>query len=352
MRRHAAHRAPRHATAIAAFAAAIVAALVAPRPARAVATDTAVVALRDEAKSLAPLARTAIGMRFLAATGQLPAIPTRQIYHDSTRTRWFAGHEAEALPDSVRAMLVPRALDEGFYYNTRYGSPLAYLRPLEVLGEAGLADLAGRRIADFGYGTIGHLKLLAALGAEAHGIDVDPMLRAIYAWPGDQGPAAAGTAGATGSVVLHDGRFPADRAIAHAVGAGYDVFMSKNTLKRGYLHPEQAVDPRMRVHLGVSDTAYVRYVAGILKPGGWLLVYNLSPAPNAPGRPYRPWADGRCPFDRALLEAEGFEVLAYDEDDTSEARSMAHALGWDAGPGAMKLEQDLFALYTLARRKR
>jgi hypothetical protein len=130
------------------------------------------------------------------------------------------------------------------------------------------------------------------------------------------------------------------------------VFLSKNTLKRGYIHPEQPVNPRMLVHLGVSDTAFVRHVAGILERGGWFLIYNLSPAPNEPGKPYRPWADGRCPFPRELLEAEGFEVLAFDRDDTASARAMAHALGWDAGPGAMNLEQDLFAHYTLARRTR
>uniref|UniRef100_A0A832I4Y9 Uncharacterized protein n=1 Tax=Eiseniibacteriota bacterium TaxID=2212470 RepID=A0A832I4Y9_UNCEI len=351
LRRARRERAPRAATLALLPAAIALAAALAPAPARAAGTDTALVQLRAEAKALAPLARTALGRRFLEATAHLPAIPTRQVYHDSARTRWYADHEARALPDSARARLVPRALDEGFYYTTRYGSPLAYLRALEILAGVGLDDVAGRRIADFGYGSIGHLRLLASLGADVHGIDVDPMLRAIYAWPGDQGR-VAGAGDTAGTLTLHAGLFPAGRDIARAVGAGYDVFMSKNTLKRGYIHPEQKADPRTLVHLGVSDTAYVRHVAAILKPAGLFLIYNLSPAPNAPGTPYRPWADGRSPFPRELLEAEGLEVLAFELDDTPNARAVARALGWDRGPGAMDLEKDLFAQFTLARRRR
>jgi hypothetical protein len=36
--------------------------------------------------------------------------------------------------------------------------------------------------------------------------------------------------------------------------------------------------------------------------------------------------------------------------DDKEARDLGHRLGWDA-PGGMKLETDLFAWYTVARKK-
>jgi hypothetical protein len=87
--------------------------------------------------------------------------------------------------------LVRRELDEFFYYNTRYGSPLAYLRPIELLAAHGVKDLDGVHLMDFGYGTVGHLRLLATLGAEVVGVEVDPMLRALYSQPGDQGKVGA-----------------------------------------------------------------------------------------------------------------------------------------------------------------
>jgi hypothetical protein len=236
-----------------------------------------------------------------------------------------------------------RTLDETFYYTTRYGSPLAYARPLEILAQAGLADVRGKRIADFGYGTIGHLRLLASLGADVHGIEVDPMLRALYATD-------VGAVG-KGRLALHHGQWPAERSLVTEVGEGYDLFISKNTLKHGYIHPAEAVNPRMLVHLGVDDSTYVATLARTVKPGGLVMIYNLCPAPAPPGKPYIPWADGRCPFERALLEKSGFEVLVLDRDDSSAARRMAHALGWDAGERPMGLEKDLFATYTLLRRR-
>ena len=51
---------------------------------------------------------------------------------------------------------------------------------------------------------------------------------------------------------LVHGRFPADPKVVAAVGGGYDLFLSKNTLKRGYIHPAEKVDPRLLVDLGVT----------------------------------------------------------------------------------------------------
>jgi hypothetical protein len=139
------------------------------------------------------------------------------------------------------------------------------------------------------------------------------------------------------------------------VGGGYDLFLSKNTLKNGYLHPAETVDPRMLVHLGVSDSAYVAAVYAALAPGGRVLIYNLCPAPAPPGKPYIPWADGRCPFPAAAWRAAGFRVLVFDRDDSPAARAMGHALGWDAGgPGAggMDLAHDLFATWSLFEKPR
>lgn len=310
-------------------------------------STSTIAGLRRDAANVLPLMKTSLARDFLGAAVTLPAIPTRTLFQDTLRRAWYVADDLAPLPDSIRGRIVRREFDDRYYYTTRYGTPMAYARPLEILGEAGVKGVEGMRIADFGYGTIGHLKMLAGLGADVIGIEVDPLLEKLYAFPGDQGD--AGDRG--GSLELVSGRFPVDPVVVAAVGGGYDLFVSKNTLKHGYVHPEQEVDPRMRVNLGVDDSTFVHTLAGILQPGGHALVYNLCPAPNGPGLPYRPWADGRSPFPRALWEAAGFEVLAFDRNDDDAAREMGHALGWDRGPSPMKLDTDLFALYTLVRKR-
>ena len=301
--------------------------------------------LQEEARALAPLVKTALARDFLAAVPKLPRVEPRTIYRDSARTHVWTAREAAVLPDSTRAKLVPRVLGEKFYYDTRYGSPLAYVRALEILGEHGVKSVRAKRVADFGCGMLGQLRLLAENGAHAIGIDVDPLLPALYSEPGDQGAVGPGT------VKLATGQWPEAEAIVADVGRDLDVFISKNTLKNGYIHPAEKVDPRMLVNLGVSDSAFVTALAHSVKPGGIVLIYNLCPAPAPPGKPYIPWADGRCPFPRESWEGAGFKVVAFDVDDGPAARAMAHALGWDAGDNGMKLESDLFATWSLFERK-
>lgn len=321
-----------------------------PAPAAPDSADTTVVAgLVRDAVALAPLFNTPVVGEFLAAAPRLPEPAPRVVWRDSTASRWFDEAEFAALDEAERAGLVRRDLPARFWYYTGYGTPLAYARALEVLGEAGLASLRGRRVLDFGYGGAGSISLLGQAGAVAVGVDVDPRLRALYA--GD--PSIEGwTSPAGGRARTVHGRWPAEAAAREAVGAGYDLVLSKNTLKRGYVHPERPADPRQLVDLGVDDTTFVRELHRILVPGGRALIYNLSPAPSPPDQPYRPWTDGRCPFARALFEENGFRVLAYDANDDRAARAMGRALGWDRGAGGMDLEHDLFGRYTLVERLR
>ena len=323
--------------------AALAVAVVCATPVLAQDSTSRVVQLQNEAKALAPLVRTSLAREFLAQVPRLPSIAPRTVYRDSARTRAWSAREAEALPDSVRTKLVARTLDEKFYYDTRYGSPLAYVRALELLGFHTLKNVKGKRIADFGCGMLGQLRLLAEMGAHTVGVDVDPLLTALYSEPGDQG-----TVG-TGSVRLAIGQWPATPETRAAVGEKLDLFLSKNTLKNGYLHPAEKVDPRMMVHLGVSDSAFVAALGKSVQRGGLVMIYNLCPAPAPPGKPYIPWADGRCPFPRELWEHAGFQVVEFDKDDSPAARAMGRALGWDAA--GVKLEEDLFATWSLFERK-
>jgi SAM-dependent methyltransferase len=302
--------------------------------------------LRREAKVLEPLVESRLAHDFLTATADLPAIAPRTIYLDEARRTYFTETEAHALSPESRRTLARVPVDEPFYYTAKYGSPLAYVRPLDLLGRSGLESVAGRKVLDFGYGTIGQLHLLAALGADVTGVDVDPLLRALYSAPGDQG-LVKGRRGRDGRIRLIDGRFPFDEAVRTAVGGEYDLIVSKNTLKRGYVHPERPVDQRRLLNLGVDDVDFLKALHSVLKPGGRLLIYNISPAPSPPEKPYKNWADGRCPFPVELWKSSGFRILAFDREDSGPIRAIAQALGWDRGESPMDLKNDLFAMYSL-----
>jgi SAM-dependent methyltransferase len=310
---------------------------------------TALGTIRQEAKAVAATTQDPLVKKFLDTTAELPAIPARTLYHDEKKTKYFTAAERAELGKEEQAPLIAMTADEERYYTTRYGSPISYSRPLEILSKAGLKDVRGKKILDFGYGYVSHLRMLALLGADARGVDVDPMLRALYAEPGDQG-----VIGKNGRVTLHHGQFPADAAVTKALGDGYDLFISKNVLKRGYIHPEREANPRHLIDLGVSDEKYLAELHRIVKPGGLVLVYNLFPAQAPKDKPYIPWADGRSPFSRAQWEAAGFEVLAFDLNDDAAIRALARTLGWDRPSGedpGMDLEKDLFALYSLFSRR-
>jgi hypothetical protein len=318
------------------------------------AEPTALERLKHDAASMGGLVESPLAKAFLAGVECLPAIPTPRVvyYHKATRDA-LTEAAAHALTDTSQlAGYEKRDITEEFYYFTRYGSPVAFVRPLEILGRAGIKKADGLKLADFGFGSIGQIRALASLGAEAVGIDVDALLKAVYSQEGDTGTIArcpSAGKGKPGVARTVFGFFPSDAATVNEVGKGYDVFVSKNTLKRGYIHPEQEVDPRMLVHLNVDDETYVRAVFDLLKPGGYFLIYNLSPAPSKAGEPYKPWSDGRSPFAREVYERVGFEVLAFDQDDSEAARAMGNALGWAE---SMDLENDLFGTYTLARKTR
>jgi hypothetical protein len=191
--------------------------------------------------------------------------------------------------------------------------------------------------------------MLAGMGADVTGVDVDPTLRALYADAGDQGE-IRGPEGEAGRLRLLDGRFPADPATKAAVGAGYDLVISKNVLKKGYIHPDRPAQERHLIRLGVSDEVVLRSFFNALRPGGTMLVYNICPAPSPPDKPFIPWSDGRSPFSKAQWEAAGFRVAAFDQDDAAAIQALGRALGWDKGEDAWDIERDLSVLYTLVQR--
>ena len=219
--------------------------------------ESAVSTLRSEAQALKPLVESRLARDFLGATSGLPNIAPRKIWLDEAKKTYLSEADAGSLSEVDRRMLKLVTVDESLYYNTKYGSPLAYSRPIDLLGRAGLEGVSGRKILDFGYGTVGHLRLLAGLGAEVTGVDVDPMLKVLYGTPDDRG-IVKNPGGRDGRIRLVDGRFPVDDSIRATVGSDYDLILSKNTLKRGYIHPERPVEPTRLLNLGVDDAAFVK----------------------------------------------------------------------------------------------
>ncbi|MCX5689105.1 MAG: hypothetical protein NTV94_04830 [Planctomycetota bacterium] len=262
--------------------------------------------------------------RLLVNTSWLPVIDSRKVYRDKAAHKVLSKGAYESLPEDQRSTFEPLELDEEFYYYTRYGSPLGYARALDILcKELGCKDycFSKKRILDFGYGGIGHLRLLANSGAKVVGVDVDPMLAALYSDPGDTGEVAGASISEVkppnGEVALVTGRWPAEPAAAAAVGKGFDIIISKNVLKNGYIHPEKEVPKQMLVDLGVDDATFLKAVAESLNSDGRFLIYNICPKQKEDQ--YLPWADGKCPFSKEAIAAAGLEVLEYNVEDSGEA---------------------------------
>lgn len=308
--------------------------------------------LRAEAKALQPLVTTAAVRELLAATASLPTPEPRVVYRDRARGLALAQAEWSKLDADEQSKFQPRTCDARFYYTTGYGSPLIYARPLDLVADkAGWATFAGRKILDFGYGMIGQGRLLASCGAGVTAVDVEPLLHALYSDQSDTGDIDnAQHDRPPGKLMLFHGRWPADENVARAVGDSYDLVISKNVLKAGYIHPAREVDPKFTVQLGVDDATFLNRLHAVLKPGGYAMIYNIAPAQNPPDKPYLPHADGKCPFDRAALASAGFEVLAFDEPDVEAILDVWHALELDDGSPREDVRKSLFAWWTLLRR--
>jgi SAM-dependent methyltransferase len=335
-----------------------------PEVVREVPLSPTVQRLVNEAVAVTPYAQSDLARRFLASAEGLPAITSRQVFVNEMTREYYSPAEAAALPELTRAKLNKTVLDEYRYYYTKYGSPIAYMRALDIAASFGISDLGGRKVLDFGYGSIGHLRMLASLGVHTVGVDPDSYLNALYSDGRDQGsipPAYSRSRGAylfrgnPGSITLAHGFYPKDGRVASLVGQGYDLILSKNTLKRGYIKPERKADKRSLIDLGVSDEAFLQSIFNALNPGGKLVIYNLYPTPSGPKEAYKPHADGRSPFSREQYAKAGFTVQAFETEDHAAIRQIGRALKWDKnekGETIDDLDANLFAMYTVIERPR
>lgn len=245
---------------------------------------------------------------------------------------WFCTKDKQSCvqKDPKKPEYSARVADDEYVY-ARITDPLGYARPFDVLAAAGF-EPKGKKVLDFGYGNIGQLLMLSRLGTEVHGVEIDSLIPLV-------------TKPVIGKVKLHQGFFASDAKLVKELGTGYDLFISKNTLKRGYVKPAEPPDAKAQIDLGLEDQKLLELVFSMIKPGGYFYIYNLAPAQE---QPYKPMADGRCPWSEELLKAAGFEVLAYNVDDSVKARQMGHLLEWDSD--GSDLQKTIFATYTLVRR--
>ncbi len=160
-----------------------------------------------QAEAVAAVVESDLARAFLAKAVELPEIEPRTILRDPASRDAFTEEQAAKLPEDQQARLRPREYGSSFYYTTGYGSPMIYARPLDILAKHGVDSLAGKRVLDFGYGMIGQERMFALMGADVHGVDVEPTLAALYSWPGDTGEMKS-RQGNTGTLTLHHGRWP------------------------------------------------------------------------------------------------------------------------------------------------
>jgi hypothetical protein len=305
--------------------------------------DDPLAQLALEGRALAPLMTSELGRAFVASAAGLERPGPLALSVDA-QGRVLTRAAVARLPAGERATsrAATPAEEQAFFYATRYGTPLAYARALDLLGQAGVRPAPGQRLADYGFGGLGQLRMLALLGFTATGIDADTQLGELYA--DAQGPYARG------AVRVLIGSYPADPTLAREVH-DLDVFLAKNTLKKGVIHPDRTPGkPEWRLELGVDDQAFLAAVHDALKPGGRFLIYNICPRPTPEGQPFVPWSDGRSPFTREQFGRAGFTVKAFDADDTAFVRTMGHLLRWDVDE-QFDLQNNLSVLYTLVERR-
>jgi len=306
------------------------------------------------AEALRPFAETPAARAWLNEIDHLPDFEPRTIHAKRTvaGSVAYTQRQYESLSDAQREGLKAiECVPGGRYNQTFYGTPLAYLRALDLgahqLGtEDGPFSLEGARVFDLGYGQIGQLRLLAHAGAHAVGADPDAILRAMYAQPSDTGPVARDQ-GADGSISLTHDHWPADESARNLVGGQFDLIIARNLLKRGYINPPQETPAYTQVSFGVSDQELLGALFRALRPGGVLVVYSLGGAYAPPGESYNPSCDIANPWSEQEWTDAGFEVIAHEAPESDAARDVGVALGWGAKP---ELERAIFGNYSIYRR--
>ncbi len=154
-----------------------------PAP-EAVVPGSVVAQMTTEAAALGAQVQSSLAKEFVTGFQCLPAVATPRVAYYNKETREaLTEAAAKGMTEEQLAGYTKRDLDEQYFYMTRYGTPVAFTRAMEILGRAGVKHVDGLKLVDFGFGSIGQLRALAALGADAVGVEVDALMKAMYSDP-------------------------------------------------------------------------------------------------------------------------------------------------------------------------
>ncbi len=307
-----------------------------------------------KSQALAVDSQSELIKNFLSATKTLLPIEQRTIHFNKMQRKALTKKQFRNLAESKRSGFVPMPVDDKLYYGY-YSTPLAWVRPVELLAENGIESVDSKHILDFGFGNVGQLRMLASMGADVTGIEVAGGIhQAMYSQESDHGMIAKlSSAGIEndGNLRLVFGQWPAEKEIVAEVGRNYDLIVSKNVLKLGYIHPQQEVSDRMLIDLGVTDERFLSELFKSLNNGGLVLIYNIHPSQSPDPKKYRPWAHGETPWKKDDVEKTGFEIIAWHVDDSSAIQSIGKNLGWkDSFKNQEDFEAGFRAMYTILKK--
>ena len=296
-----------------------------------------------------------LALAFVSATGSLNPLTARTVYRSKkTRTALSAAAFTE-LSSEEKEEFAATSCNESIYYG-HYSTPLAWARPFDRLAQHGFESFDGKRVLDFGFGNVSQLRMMASLGADVTGIEIDgSVASALYVEDSDQGAVKklSDKVKNNGSLKLVFGQWPAEEDVVERVGTGFDLFISKNVLKYGYIHPEKKAPTSQLIDLGVTDQQFLKRLMRILKPGGYALIYNIHPPRSKDEEIYKPWAYGETPWNRELVEKIGFEVINWHTDDSEGIHEFGLAIGWNSSfQTETEFKKNFRAMYTILHKPR
>ena len=301
--------------------------------------------LQDDAEKLRDVYHSPQAQSMLDQTEHLPICDPTTVHAAWRPNRGYTDAQFKSLDESEQQGLRKLDLTPEDHYATFYGSPLVYARILDILNtHTPDFKIQDAKIMDLGYGQLGQLRLWAQMGANVTGVEIDPILTAIYTDSKAVGD-LDNDSDTQGSVTLVEGSWPNNPETRKEVGAGYDLLISRNLLKRGYVKPEK-LNPNFPPPVGweMTDAEMLKHIHDLLAPGGIVVIESLGPKPD----PQKPWSDISNPWPKQAWIDAGFKVLAHDQDESKYARAMGAALGWDE---KMNLETDLFGVYSVYQKQ-
>ena len=242
--------------------------------------------------------------------------------------------QARELPEEERAQL--RELYAG-ECESGFDHPRVYGRMLDILAGAGVEQVEGMKVLDYGCCDVRNLRALARLGAQVVGVQSNISLQSMCEKWDDLGE-VEGPEGQQGHLkVIRFGCVQPDTA-GETLGAGYDLITLRNVLQlppaEDYFSPETWLN----TGLAQNKAEFAEALFGLLEPGGYVLGYSLGVGPFAV----------ESAIERSLWAGAGFEVVAFDRDDRGAALGIGKELVWDRM--ATPLGKMIRAKYSLFRK--